>query len=518
MDISKQLVPMKDIAGSVILTGIPIKRRTMLAMTAGWLCHEMLSYASPTTDHSERPNIVFLLADDLGWSDTAVYGGDLVNTPNLTRLAKSGVRFTNAYSAAPVCSPSRASLLTGKYPARLHMTTWYEASQAPPTNKKLIPPTTVGDLPLSETTIAEVLQSNGYLTAHIGKWHLGSAGYYPENQGFDIDIGATFWGAPSTHFYPYKGTYWDGEPRYVPHLEWGKPGEYLADRLTSEALNVMTKAKDRPFFLDLWFHSVHIPIEAPPNLVAAYKHQIRPGLHHTNATYAAMVENLDENVGRVLDHIEKLGIADKTIVVFGSDNGGYIGKSEGEKVTDNYPLRSGKGALYEGGIRVPLIVRWPGNSARNVTCNEPVITNDFYPTVLEMTGLIDKNRYEQKDGRSLAPLLRNPKLELDRKNLYFHYPHYYETTTPVSAVRNGKWKLLEYLEDGHCELYDLEKDLSEKHDLSSIYPQKVIELRNQLHLWRESVNAQMPILNPAVAETDPRNRWDAKDQELASVD
>jgi arylsulfatase A len=222
-------------------TCMDVKRRSVLTMGAAWLGHEMVARAIPTSHGVDRPNVVFLLADDLGWSDTSVYGGDLADTPNLARLAKSGVRFTNAYSAAPVCSPTRASLLTGKYPARLHMTTWYEASQVPPMNKKLIPPVTVADLPLSETTIAEVLHQKDYLTAHIGKWHLGSAGYYPENQGFDINIGGTFWGAPQTHFYPYKGTkYFDGEARYVPHLEWGKPGEFLADRLTQEALNYIT--------------------------------------------------------------------------------------------------------------------------------------------------------------------------------------------------------------------------------------------------------------------------------------
>ena len=510
---------MDNTAHRAAAIGMPIKRRTMLTMGAGLLCHEMMSRAIPTSHGTDRPNIVFLLADDLGWSDTSVYGGDLVDTPNLVRLAKSGVRFTNAYSATPVCSPTRASLLTGKYPARLHMTTWYEASQVPPMNKKLIPPVSVADLPLSETTIAEVLHQKGYLTAHIGKWHLGSAGYYPENQGFDINIGGTFWGAPQTHFYPYKGTkFFGGEARYVPHLEWGKPGEYLADRLTQEALSVISRCKDQPFYLNLWFHSVHVPAEAPPELVTSYQKKLRPGLHHTNPTYAAMIANLDENIGRVLDHIEKLGISDRTIVVFASDNGGYIGKWQGAQVTDNFPLRSGKGSLYEGGIRVPLIVRWPDITPRDTTCSEPVISNDYYPTILEMTGLLPEITYEEADCRSLAPLLKNPGSGLDRKHLFFHYPHYYETTAPVSAVREGQWKLLEYLEDDHCELYDLQRDPSETNDISSSQPQKVVELRDQLHLWRKSVNAQMPTHNPNVAVTSPENRWDKADQELALVD
>jgi arylsulfatase A-like enzyme len=399
------------------------------------------------------------------------------------------------------------------------MTTWFEASDTPPQNKKLIPPTTVGNLPLSETTVAEVLQKAGYITAHVGKWHLGSAGFYPENQGFDINIGGTFWGAPQTHFYPYKGTaYFGGEARYVPHLEWGKPGEYLADRLTTEALNIMSRAGDHPFYLNLWFHGVHVPAEAPAPLVESYEQKMRPGLHHTNATYAAMVRNLDQNIGRVLGHIEKLGIADHTIVIFASDNGGYIGKWKGATVTDNYPLRSGKGSLYEGGIRVPLMVRWPGSGERGAVCNEPVISNDFFPTVLEMVGALKNVPYERADSMSLTPLLRNPRSHLDREHLFFHYPHYYETTTPVSAVREGNWKLLEYLEDGHCELYDLTSDGSERKDLASKQPERTKALRDRLHSWRTSVNAQMPTQNPKVAFTDEQHRWDEADRKLALVD
>jgi arylsulfatase A-like enzyme len=496
-------------------TATRINRRQMLTSGAACLGLGMLTPSQET----DRPNVVFLLADDLGWSDTAVYGGDLVETPNLARLAKTGVRFTNAYSAAPVCSPTRASFLTGKYPARLHMTTWYEAAQQPPLNKKLIPPTAVADLPLTETTVAEVLHANGYLTAHVGKWHLGSAGYYPENQGFDINIGGTFWGAPQTHFYPYKGTQnFGGEARYVPHMEWGKPGDFLADRLTDEALNVISRAGKQPFYLNLWFHSVHVPAEAPAALVADYQQKIRPSLHHKNATYAAMIRNLDDNVGRVLDHFEKLGIADKTIVVFASDNGGYIGKWNTSTVTDNYPLRSGKGSLYEGGIRVPLIIRWPETGSHDALCNEPVISNDFFPTILEMTGLLKAASYESSDCTSLAPLLKNPSSKLTRDTLFFHYPHYYETTTPVSSVRKQNWKLLEYLETDQCELYDLASDPSEIHDVASANPQVTKRLRDDLHAWRTSIKAQMPTLNPRVAATPEKDRWDLADQRLALVD
>ena len=496
-----------------------LSRREAISMVAG-ACATMRSASGMSSAEGSRPpNIVFLLADDLGWSDTALYGGDVVETPNLATLAKTSVRFTNAYSAAPVCSPTRASFLTGKYPARLHMTTWYEASDTPPQNKKLIPPVTVGNLPLSETTVAELLHKRGYITGHVGKWHLGSAGFYPENQGFDINIGGTFWGAPQTHFYPYSGTAnFGGEARYVPHLEWGKPGEYLADRLTTEALNTISRAGDQPFYLNLWFHSVHVPAEAPASLVEAYKAKIHSGVHHTNATYAAMVANLDANIGRVLDHLEKLGIAERTIVVFASDNGGYIGKWKGATVTDNYPLRSGKGSLYEGGIRIPLTVRWPGSGAEGVVCSEPVISNDFFPTVLAMAGVLNGVPYEERDSRDLTPLLKNAQGHLDRTSLFFHYPHYYETTSPVSAVRQGNWKLLEYLEDGHCELYDLASDPSERNDLAREHPDRTSALRDQLHSWRNATNAQMPKTNPKVAFTEKQHRWDETDRKLAVVD
>ncbi|MEN6533546.1 MAG: sulfatase, partial [Bryobacteraceae bacterium] len=333
-------------------------------------------------------NFVFLLADDLGWADTGVYGADLHETPNIDRLAAAGVRFTDAYAAAPVCSPTRASIMTGKCPARLHMTIWREAVTHPPADRRLIPPVGVEDLPHEEVTLAEVLHDSGYLTAHVGKWHLGGATHYPETQGFDVNIGGTLWGAPQTYFYPYRGTRrYGGEFRYVPHLELGKPGEYLTDRLTSEALNVLERVRDRPFYLNLAWHSVHAPVEGKPEFVSRYRARVKPGMHHKNPGYAAMVRSLDENVGRVLDTLDRLGIADRTVVVFTSDNGGYINAFDGQPVTDNYPLRSGKGSLCEGGVRVPLIIRWPGATHAGVVCREPVISHDFYPTLLEMAGL-----------------------------------------------------------------------------------------------------------------------------------
>ena len=460
-----------------------------LALTAG--------VYGKTEESYPRPNFVFILADDLGWADLGYYGSDLHETPNIDKLARQGMRFTDAYAAAPICSPTRASIMTGKYPARLHMTIWYESSANPPRNRKLIPPVTQGNMPHEQVTIAEVLKDAGYFTAHMGKWHLGNAAHYPQTQGFDVNIGGTFWGAPTTFFYPYGGPSRWKEYRYVPHLEFGAEGEYLTDRLTDEALRIMDKVKEKPFFLNLWYHTVHTPIEGKPELVEYYKNKVKPGMHHQNYEYAAMVHSLDENVGRILDKIDELGITENTIVVFFSDNGGYINKFNNKVVTSNYPLRSGKGSLYEGGIRDPLIIRWPGVTRAGSVCREPISSIDFYPTFLDMTGLAgDSNHNADMDGLSLVPLLKNPVAKLKREALFWHYPHYYPTTTPVSSIRQGDWKLLEYYEDNHVELYNLKNDISEQNDLAETMPEKAKELRNHLGAWRKAVNAQMPTKRP----------------------
>jgi len=405
---------------------------------------------------AERYNVLFILADDLGWSDVGVYGADLHETPSIDRLAAEGVRFTEAYAAAPICSPTRASILTGKHPARLHMTIWYEGALRAVRDRELIPPETVADLPHAEVTLAELLGTAGYLTAHVGKWHLGAAAHYPEAQGFDINIGGTFWGAPATYFYPYRGAFGrDGELRYVPGLAGGREGEYLTDRLTAEAIKVMENAAGRPFFLYLAYHAPHTPIEGKPELVERYAARIRPGMRHRNAAYAAMVRSLDENVGRLLAKLEQLGIAERTAVIFTSDNGGYIGRYREEQVTDNSPLRSGKGSLYEGGIRVPLIVRWPGVTRAGTISSEPVVSTDLCRTVLEIAGVKDgAHGGVAADGQSLVKLLREPEGRLEREALYFHYPHYYHAppTAPVSAVRAREWKLIEHFTDGRIEL------------------------------------------------------------------
>lgn len=438
-------------------------------------------------------NVVFILADDLGGADLGCYGADLHETPNLDALARESVRFTNAYSAAPICSPTRASIMTGKHPARLHMTIWLEGAKRKVTNRAMIPPATVWNLPHSEVTLGEVFHEAGYLTAAIGKWHLGEATHYPETQGFDINIGGTLWGAPQTYFAPYRGNkHFGGEERYVPHMEGWKQGEYLTDRLASEALRVAETAGAKPFFLYLAHHNPHTPIEGKPALVEHYQRKLKAGMNHQNAHYAAMVHTLDENVGRIVQGLKRSGKLDNTLLVFTSDNGGFIGRYDGQQVTNNTPLRSGKGSLYEGGVRVPLMIRVPG--AKAGVCDEPVYSCDLNPTVAELAGA---TAAPQPDGLSLAPLIQDPRARLNRDALFFHYPHYYDTTTPVSAVRQRDWKLLEYHEDGRLELYNLAQDPTESKNLAAANTGMRDQLAARLRDWRKQVDAQMPEPNPA---------------------
>ncbi|MDP3072930.1 MAG: sulfatase [Opitutaceae bacterium] len=446
---------------------------------------------------SQRPNIVFILADDLGWADLGCYGADLHETPHLDRLAHEGVRFTRAY-AMSVCTPTRAAILTGKHAARLHLTVWRESSvereaQAPKSRRKLLPPVTVHNLPHSEMTIAEALKAVGYLTFHVGKWHLGDADHASETQGFDVNIGGTHWGSPTTFFWPFSGPNAGREFRFVPGLGLGRPGDHLGDRLTDMALRLVDAAGDRPFFLNLWYYDVHTPIEARPESVARYRARVKPGLHQQNPDYAAMLARLDENVGRVLAHLERRGLAGRTLVVFASDNGGYIGGYQGRPVTTNTPLRSGKGSLYEGGIRVPLIARLPGVTPPGAVCETPVLCTDFFRTFAELAGA---DGGTASDGMSLLPLLRAPRATLPRDALFFHYPHYYATTSPASAVLAGDWKLLEYFEDNRAELFNLRDDPGEHHNRAADSPDRAAELRARLHVWRSEVGAQMPVPNP----------------------
>jgi arylsulfatase A-like enzyme len=476
--------------------------RSLLLLSA------VLMLAGSRLGAADPPNIVLILADDLGAHDLACEGADLHESPHLDRLATEGVRFTQAYAPSPVCSPTRAAILTGKAPARLHITIWAEGSLKGPTNRKLLQARSLHDLPHGETTLASVLQQAGYLTALVGKWHLGDANHAAETHGFDVNIGGTHWGAPQTFFWPYRGRgRFGNEYRYVPNLEFGQPGEYLTDRLTDEALRVVDHAAQarRPFFLYLAHHAPHTPIEAKPEDVAHFEQKLRPDLRHQNPVYAAMIKSLDDSVGRVLTRLQERGLVENTIVVFTSDNGGFIGNStyQGKAipVTNNWPLRSGKGTCYEGGLRVPLVVRWLGVARPGGQCREPVILTDLFHTLLAATGHAAPTG---SDGQDLTGLLRTPDATLGRSALHFHYPHYYSApqSTPVSAVRFGNWKLLELLEDRHVELYDLQNDPGEQRNLADAEPQRVAEFRQRLEEWRHEVSAQMPMANPNFPRQD----------------
>ena len=450
-----------------------------------------------------KPNIVFILADDLGWADLGCYGSKFYETPNLDQLAKEGVKFTDAYAACAVCSPTRASILTGKYPARLHITDWLPGRGDMP-NQKLCRPQIQQFLPLEEITVAEALKEGGYQTAFIGKWHLGEEPeHWPEHQGFDLNLAGGGLGHPPSYFSPYK----------LPNLPDGPVGEYLNDRLTDEAMNFMEAAKDKPFFLYLPHYTVHTPLQAPAETIQKYKtkaaslaasdkpefitdngRQVRQIQNH--ATYAAMVESLDDNVGRLMKKITTLGIEKKTIIIFTSDNGG-LSSGEGSP-TSNLPLRGGKGWAYEGGVREPLLIKWPGVTRPDSISKEPVISTDFYPTLLAMAGLAMKPE-QHLDGINLVPALKAA--SLPQRPLFWHYPHYSnQGGYPYSAVRQGDYKLIEFLEDGRLELYNLQADTGEHANLASEMPEKVATLKALLHDWRESVNAQMPTPN---TEYDP---------------
>ncbi|MEO2022343.1 MAG: sulfatase [Pirellulaceae bacterium] len=433
-----------------------------------------------------RLNIIVLLADDMGWNGPSCYGSDLHRTPNLDQLAKRGMKFTNAYAACTVCSPTRAAMMTGKYPARLHLTDWiagqnrpWEILSIPDWNKRL---------ELSETTIAEALKKVGYRTAHVGKWHLGSEGHMPQHQGFEINVGGTLRGGPSGgYFLPNKM-----------NLPEAKQGEYLTDHLTTQALKIIDNWQDEPFFLHFAYYTVHTPIQGKPDLVRQYQARVRPGATHTNATYAAMFHSLDESVGRIVRKLEQLKIADRTVILFTSDNGGLtqrLGKKT--NITDNAPLRRGKGSAYEGGVRVPMIVHWPGVTKAGSSCDTPVMTIDYFPTIMQITAAGPGRTPQHKvDGKSFVPLLQG-KPGISRDALFWHYPHYHAGGDhPYGAIRNGNWKLIEFYHDQSIELYDLDKDIGEAKNLATREPEMARRLRGQLQNWRRSVAAQMPTRNP----------------------
>ena len=445
-----------------------------------------------------RPNVLFILVDDLGWSDVGYNGSSVYETPNVDRLAQQGMVLTDFYSAGPVCSPTRASVMTGKAPARLGLTIWLYTP-------KKDPPFVAHHLPLEEFTIAEAFREAGYATGYFGKWHLG---YRPEHwagrQGFEIAKG----GIDSSHAWELT---WPDRPRPLPddhtrffspyhltHLENGPPGEYLTERLTDETIAFIEQngvdGGDKPFFAFLSFHTVHTPLEAKPEKIRKYERKIdslglkglkesdrREKAHQNNAAYAAMVEHMDEYVGRLLRRLDELNLSDDTIVVWTSDNGGK------GSVTSNLPLRGMKHNLYEGGIRVPTIVRWPAHVAAGSRNETPLISTDFYPTLLELTGC--PSRPDQHvDGESFRDLLLGERDSLGREAIYWHYPH----TRHEAAVRAGRHKLLHRFKEDRVELYDLESDLGERNDLSEQQPELAARLLEKLQHWQQAVGARFP--------------------------
>lgn len=478
--------------------GINVKlRRTSVFLFAGMVlgisgCRPLEGTEKP----AQRPNVVFFLVDDLGWADLACYGNRFHETPNIDRLASEGVRFTDAYAASAVCSPTRASIMTGKYPARLKITDWIPGVIFP--QAKLSTPGIRYELPLEETTLAEALQANGYHTLHVGKWHLGEKEqYWPLQQGFIENIGGHSKGAPGSYFHPYA--------KVTPETDWsvknlppgGQEGDYLTDRLTNEALELLDQyhQSEDPFFLYMSYYTVHTPLEAKPDYIQKYEQKKgQMVLQRENTTYASMIQSLDESVGRILNKLEELEVADNTLVIFFSDNGGLV------EYDGNAPLREGKGFYYEGGIREPLIVRYPGKIAPKSIQETMVSSIDFYPTILEACQI---DLATSVDGRSLWPLLTNSTPGLNRA-MFWHYPHYHTPQRPpTGAVRFGNFKLLEFYEDARIELYDLSTDIGEKKDLSSVMPEKAAELRRLLLDWRKEVDADMPEENPDYNPEEP---------------
>lgn len=425
-----------------------------------------------------RPNVVLIVADDLGWRDLSCQGSKFYATPNIDRLAAEGMRLTHGYANAPNCAPTRACLMTGLYTPRHGVYTVGRSARGRSTHRKLVPTeneTVLGD---DFVTIPEVLKKRGYLSAFFGKWHLGEDA---RTQGFDVNVGGCKFGHPKSYTSPYKN----------PKLEDGPVGEYLTDRLTTEALAFMRKNSKRPFFCQLSYYAVHTPIQPKAGSAKPFRNK-EPDRGQKNARYAGMVATLDENVGRVLDLLDELELSAKTLVVFVSDNGGHGG------ITSNLPLRGAKGMLYEGGIRVPWIVRQPGMIEAGGVSEVPVITSDLLATFAALAG-VDKADVPETDGVDLLPLFYR-RTALPRRSLYWHFPAYLQLsakqgtwrTTPASAIRQGKYKLLHFFEDNRHELYDLEKDPGERNDLSAKEPGLVVDLEAVLAKWRLETGAPIP--------------------------
>lgn len=465
------------------------KSRPTSGLSAVALILSIFCLASATpTQGSDKPNIVVIMADDLGWKDLHCYGNELIDTPNLDRFANDGMRFTNAYAASPVCSPTRAAMMTGLSPARLRLT-----NHAPGNpdgfsleGSDLQEAEWVRNLDLNYVTIAERLKAAGYKTAHIGKWHLShvprkldangklEVSLRPEAQGFDINIGGCFLGGPPSYFAPYR----------ISALQEQVNGEYLPERLADEAISFVDKNRNVPFYLNWWPYSVHYPMEAQESLVAKYRE--RKAIK--DPVYAAMIEAMDRSIGRFLDHLEATGMAENTLVIFKSDNGGYNG--------DNRPLRGMKGMIYEGGIRIPWIVRWPGVVKPGTVCEIPVISTDCYPTLLQAAGL-QLDAETRLDGENIVPLMQQSG-NIQRESIYFHYPNYafHKKNRLASAIRTRNYKLIKRYDDDSLELYDLTADIGETRNLAVELPEVTERMQIDLEAWLKETGAQLPTRKP----------------------
>lgn len=445
-----------------------------------------------------------IVIDDMGWTDAAVFGSTFYETPHIDRLAAEGTRFTDFYTASPVCSPTRASLMTGKHPARLDLTNWIGGEQ----NGFLNQAEYIRALPLDEVTVGEAFQEAGYSTGYVGKWHLGQEAHLPTLQGFDYTFAVNHAGQPGSYFPPYENPRW--EVTNVPDLEGDPEDAYLTDRLTDVSLDFLEQNAGQPFFFVLSHYAVHTPLQGRPEVVERYEakaaelgpeddthfeaeHEAVTKLRQDHATYAAMIESTDQSVGRILDKLDELGIAEHTVVVFVSDNGGLstLMRRSFNQATANVPLRAGKGWLYEGGIRAPLIVKWPGQGRAGAVVEAPTTSSDLFPTLLEIAGLRSMPA-AHADGVSLASAIAGG-APPERDALYWHFPHYHGSgNRPGGAIRENDLKLVEWFEDGSFELYDLAADLSERRDLASERQDDARRLLERLRAWRDDIGANMP--------------------------
>lgn len=478
-----------------------------------WKCLLSLVFGATVLPAAERPNVVFFLVDDLGQRDLGCYGSTFYETPNIDRLAKEGARFTDAYAACPVCSPTRAAVQTGRWPQRTGITDYIGAPLKPEgwkRNTRLLPAAYSDRLAHEEVTLGELMKSAGYATFFGGKWHLGPEGFWPENQGYDVNMGGTDRGGPygrGKYFVPYDN----------PRLPDGPPGEHLPDRLATEAGKFIEAHQARPFFVCFSFYSVHTPLQSRPDLQAKYEAKrqklgLEPKfgreeprdvrLVQEHAVYAGMVEAMDAAVGKVLSKLEALGLDKNTLVFFTSDNGG-LSTSEGSP-TSNLPLRGGKGLLYEGGIREPLIVRWPGVVKPGSEVATPVCSPDYFATLADVTGTQPTAKI---DGVSLRPVLEG-KGNLPERALFWHYPHYgNQGGAPGAAMRQGDWKLIQWSEnEQQPELFNLKNDLGETKNLAAQEPERVKAMLAELHAWQKDVGAVMPTPNPAYDPAKPDGR------------